>query len=82
MITYIHAYIHTYFLLREFTLYITIFLYRRITGYFVLLKYNDRFNAFRRLCNLQVYLLFSDSKLTPPGNVILLNITIHKGKDQ
>ena len=82
MITYIHAYIHTYFLLREFTLYITIFLHRRITRYFVLLKYNDRFNAFTRLCNLQVYLLLSDSNLTPPGYVIMLNITIHKGKDQ
>ena len=78
MITYIHAYIHTYFLLRAFTLYITIFLHRQITRYFVLLKYND----LRRLCNLQVYLLFSDSNLTPPGYVIMLNITVHKGKDQ
>ena len=79
MTTYIHAYIHTYFLLREFSLYITIFLHRRKTKYFVLLKYNDRFNPFRRLCNLQVCPLFSDSNLTPPGYVILLNITIHKG---
>ena len=42
----------------------------------------DLNDTFTRLCNLQVYLLFLDFKLTPPGYVILLNITIHKVEEQ